>query len=182
MLFRQVRKERGDVAVANVRIEQQARRSGTTGIFLVSAECRSSGPARLWETAAAMDRPIKSILQMNWMRYVHGYDNVGIVQDATVDGHILETRFDFKRTRTIAGIVDLTFDVSATTRVFGLGYSFVEIRENSIGMDMRLWVLRRPSTAQISTCRSSHRCGRYAILDGRLWAWGSSPWDCAPPS
>ena len=78
------------------------------------------------------------------LRHVHGYDNVGVIQDAIVDSPLLETRFDFKRTRTIAGIVNLTFDVSASTRVFGLGYSFVEIHENSIGMDMRLWVLATP--------------------------------------
>ena len=43
-------------------------RNGTAGIFLVRAECRSKGPARLWETASAMDRPMTSILQMSWMR------------------------------------------------------------------------------------------------------------------
>ena len=43
-------------------------RSETVGISLVSAERRSSGPARFWETASAMDRAIRSILQMAWMR------------------------------------------------------------------------------------------------------------------
>ena len=78
------------------------------------------------------------------LRYVHGYDNVDIVQEATVDGHRLDTHFDFRRTRTIAGAVNLAFDVSTRTSVIGLGYSFVQIRENSIGMDMRLWVLATP--------------------------------------
>ena len=36
------------------------------------------------------------------------------------------------------------FDVSATTHVFGLGYSFVQIHERTIGMDARLWVLATP--------------------------------------
>ena len=61
-----------------------------------------------------------------------------------MDGPRLETRFDFKRTRTVARAVNLTFDVSASTRVIGLGYSFVEIRERSIGMDLHLWVLATP--------------------------------------
>ena len=38
----------------------------------------------------------------------------------------------------------LTFNVSANTLIFGLGYSFVQIREHSIGMDLRLWVLATP--------------------------------------
>ena len=41
-------------------------------------------------------------------------------------------------------MLDIVFDVSAATFVFGLGYSFVEIQEHSIGMDARLWVLATP--------------------------------------
>jgi len=78
------------------------------------------------------------------LRYVHGYDSVNPVVEASVEGPYLEARFDFERTRTIAGPIKLTFDVSARTFVFGLGYSYVEIRERSIGMDLRLWVLATP--------------------------------------
>ena len=78
------------------------------------------------------------------LRYVHGYDNVNPIEEFTADGPRLEARFDFKRARTIAGVVTLTFDVSAKANIFGLGYSFVEVREKSIGMDMRLWVLATP--------------------------------------
>ena len=41
-------------------------------------------------------------------------------------------------------MANLTFDVSAHTSIYGLGYSFVEIREHSIGMDARLWVMATP--------------------------------------
>ena len=78
------------------------------------------------------------------LRYVHGYDNVEPIVEASINGPLLETRFNFKRSRKIAGFANLTFDVSAKTSIFGLGYSFVDIRENSIGMDMRLWVLATP--------------------------------------
>ena len=67
------------------------------------------------------------------LRYVHGYENVNPVGQASVDGPCLESRFDFRRTRTIARIASLTFEISASTRVFGLGYSFAEVREHSIG-------------------------------------------------
>ncbi len=78
------------------------------------------------------------------LRYVHGYDNVDVIVDADIDGPLLQTAFDFKRTRTIARWVNMTFEVSARTLIYGLGYSYVSIREHSIGMDMRLWVLATP--------------------------------------
>ena len=83
-------------------------------------------------------------VDLTHLQYVHGYDNVNLVDDLSVEGHFLENSFDFKRTRRIAGIATLTFDVSARTQVFGLGYSFVEIHERTIGMDLRLWVLATP--------------------------------------
>ena len=78
------------------------------------------------------------------LRYVHGYDSVSRADPVSVEGPSLESRFDFRRTRKIAKIATLTLDVSAATRIFGLGCSFVEIREHSIGMDLRLWVLATP--------------------------------------
>ena len=72
------------------------------------------------------------------LRYVHGYDSVDRVGRVSVDGPRLESDFDFRRARKIAGGMTLTFDVAARTRIFGLGYSFVQIRERSIGTDMRL--------------------------------------------
>ena len=83
-------------------------------------------------------------VDLGHLRYVHGYDSVDRVEPASVDRPCLDSRFDFKRTRTIARFATFTFDISANTRVFGLGYSFVEIRERSIGMDIRLWVLATP--------------------------------------
>ena len=78
------------------------------------------------------------------LRYVHGYDNVDVIVEADIDGPLLQTAFDFKRTRTIATFANMTFEVSARTQIFGLGYSFVGIREHTIGMDMRMWVLATP--------------------------------------
>ena len=83
-------------------------------------------------------------VDLGHLRYVHGYDSVGRIEPVSVEGPCLESDFDFRRTRTIAGIANLTFDLSARIRVFGLGYSYMEIRERSIGMDLRLWVLATP--------------------------------------
>ena len=83
-------------------------------------------------------------VDFNHLRYVHGYDNVDRVGELSVVGPCLKSNFDFRRTRQIAGIASFAFDVTARTQVFGLGYSFVEVREHSIGMDSRLWVLATP--------------------------------------
>ena len=83
-------------------------------------------------------------MDLGHLNYVHGYNNVGRAERLTVDGHLLTSRFAFKSVRRIAGISNLTFDISADTIVAGLGYSFVDIREQSIGMHMRLWVLATP--------------------------------------
>ena len=76
--------------------------------------------------------------------FVHGYDNVRPVGAVSVDGAYLKSCFDFRRSQCIAGLVDILFDVTAVTHVHGLGYSFVDIHEHSIGMAGRLWVLATP--------------------------------------
>lgn len=83
-------------------------------------------------------------VDMAHFRYVHGYDSVSRVQPLTVDGHILLSDFDFATTRRITRFASTKLEVSAKTLVVGLGYSFVEIREHTIGLDMRLWILATP--------------------------------------
>ena len=78
------------------------------------------------------------------LRYVHGYGNVDRTHPVGVDGHLLVSRWDFRSVRTLARFGKLTLDFSAHARIFGLGYSYVEVREHSIPMDMRLWILATP--------------------------------------
>ena len=78
------------------------------------------------------------------LRYVHGYDNVAITQQADIDAHVLKAGFEFRRTTAIAGAFRLAFEFAASVSVYGLGYSFVTVHEKSIGMDARLWVLATP--------------------------------------
>ena len=78
------------------------------------------------------------------LRYVHGYDNVDPVGQVTVDGAYLRSRFNFRRIRSIMGLKDLTYEVSAVAHIYGLGYSFVEVHEKTIDMHLRLWVLPTP--------------------------------------
>lgn len=88
-------------------------------------------------------------VDLGHLRYVHGYDSVSAVGPVAVDGAWLKSCFDFKRTSTVAGIKCFKYDVSAATHVLGLGYSFVEIRERSINMEVRLWVLATPIDGEI---------------------------------
>jgi hypothetical protein len=77
-------------------------------------------------------------------RYVHGYGNFERVGRISVDGARLESCFNFRSVRKVAGLNLLSLDLSAVTHIFGLGYSFVAIREHSVGVDLRLWVLATP--------------------------------------
>ena len=78
------------------------------------------------------------------LRYVHGYGSVERVGKLTADGPYLVSRFNFTSVRRFAKVVKFSLSVSADTFISGLGYSFVKIREHSIGMDMRMWVLATP--------------------------------------
>lgn len=86
----------------------------------------------------------ENAVDMAHLRYVHGYDAVSQVGAVSVDGACLKSCFDFTRTKSIAGVMKISLDASAVTHVFGLGYSMVAIREHSIGMEARLWVLATP--------------------------------------
>ena len=66
------------------------------------------------------------------------------VGSISIEGAYLKSCFDFTIVRRIAGLKDIVSDVSSVTHVHGLGYSFVEFREKTIGMDARLWVLATP--------------------------------------
>lgn len=88
-------------------------------------------------------------VDLGHLRYVHGYGGVSAVGPVLVEGAWLKSCFDFKRTRTVAGIKVFTYDVSAVTHVYGLGYSHVEVREHAIGMDTRLWVLVTPIDGEL---------------------------------
>ena len=78
------------------------------------------------------------------LQYIHGYDHVNGEYPVLVDGPYLESRFDFRSSRKVAGILNFNVDISARARIYGLGYSYVEIREHNVGMDMRLWILATP--------------------------------------
>jgi hypothetical protein len=83
-------------------------------------------------------------VDLGHLRYVHGYNSVKRAAKLLVAGHRLESDFDFKRTQVIAKVAKFTTVVSAKARIYGLGYSYVRIREHTIGTDLRLWVLATP--------------------------------------
>lgn len=83
-------------------------------------------------------------VDLGHLRYVHGYYSVSRAEPLSVDGPRLESRFNFTRVRRIARVAAFNLELTASTYIYGLGYSYVEIREHSIGMDTRLWVLATP--------------------------------------
>ena len=78
------------------------------------------------------------------LNYVHGFRNVEQVEGLSIDGPVLRTGFEFTVRIAYAGIKAGVFDIAAKVTIFGLGYSFVEVHERTIGMDTRLWTLATP--------------------------------------
>ncbi len=83
-------------------------------------------------------------VDMGHLSHVHGYHDTHPIGTMSVDGHQLWSRFDFKRKLKIAGLTVIEVDFATTVLICGLGYSLVQIRERSIGLDARLWVMATP--------------------------------------
>ena len=86
----------------------------------------------------------ENAVDFSHLNYVHGFGGVSRAAPLVVEGHRLESRFDFNTTKKIVGLFSVSYEISASTFVYGLGISQVDIREHSIGMDMRLWVFATP--------------------------------------
>ena len=69
---------------------------------------------------------------------MHGYDKMKADGSTLVDGALLASRFEFRSRLRIVGFVNTSYEISATTHVHGLGYSFVDIHEHTIGIDAHL--------------------------------------------
>lgn len=99
--------------------------------------------------------------------YTHGYHNVEPVGALTIDGAYLRSVFDFRNVRRIAGLFDIVSEIRAVAHVHGLGYSFVEFHEETVGMDARLWVLSTPSDGEfvdltlVTQAREIRKPGRF---------------------
>ncbi len=83
-------------------------------------------------------------VDLQHLGHVHGYGDVQTPGSISIDGAYLQSCFDFKTVRRVAGLMNVVADVSSVTHVHGLGYSFVEVHEKTIGMDSRLWVFATP--------------------------------------
>ena len=116
----------------------------------------------------------ENVVDLAHLRYVHGYGSVDRIGPVSVDGPLLLSSWNFASIRKVAGFAKLTFDHSAQTSIYGLGYSFVDIHERSIGMDLRLWVLATPvdgtliDMSLLSQVREIRKPGRWVAGLGFL--------------
>ena len=95
---------------------------------------------------------------------------------------LFKTGFDFRSSRKITGIATLNFDLSARASSYGLGYSFVEIHEHSIGMDLRLWVLATPVDGTLIDLSLVSQVREIRNPGGGLSAWRFCRGGCVRPS
>jgi len=82
---------------------------------------------------------------------VHGYEDVGIIEDLSVDGPYLTTRYHMTRRPIFPGTppVRTRFHI----HVWGLGYSFVEVDVPSHRMKTRQYVFATPNDEETITLR-----------------------------
>ena len=107
-------------------------------------EGRSSLEFRGVRFAGHPQETTENSVDFSHLNYVHGFGDVNRAAPLVIEGHRLESSFDFKTTRKIAKMGTVSYDILAITLVYGLGFSSVEIREHTVGMDMCLWVLATP--------------------------------------
>ena len=86
----------------------------------------------------------ENIVDLSHLMYVHGYDSVTHKEPLVVEGPYLTRAFDFRRPQSLGKLGKMEFDVSTKTQVFGLGYSYVQIHERSIGIRARMRILATP--------------------------------------
>ncbi len=108
-------------------------------------------------------------------RYIHGYHEVSRVEPVLVDGHYLQSRFNFASTRRIAGVAVSTLSFTATTHVYGLGCSFVEVSEHTTPFDMRFWVLATPVDGTLIDVSLATQVGRMRGLHRPIAGLGFLP-------
>ncbi len=85
----------------------------------------------------------ENAVDMNHLAHVHNYFDTAQVEPVSVEGAHLKNAFDFKRMRRIAGF-QIVADISLVVHLHGLGYSLVDYRERSIGLEGRCWILVTP--------------------------------------
>ena len=113
-------------------------------------------------------------VDLEHLGYTHGYDDVCPAGSISIEGAYLKSCFNFSNVRRIAGVKDIVSDVTSVTHVHGLGYSFVEFHEQTIGMDARLWVLATPidgtlvEVVLVSQTHEIRKPGRFVVGLGFL--------------
>ena len=106
-------------------------------------------------------------VDLEHLSYTHGYSEVAPVGSITIEGAYLKSCFDFRNVTRIPWLRDIVSDISTVTHVHGLGYSFVEFRDRTIGIHARLWVLATPVDGTliemrlVSQARDNPKPGRF---------------------
>ena len=106
-------------------------------------------------------------VDLDHLGYTHGYGDVEPAGTLSIDGAYLKSCFDFRAVRRIARLIDIATTMATVTHVHGLGYSYVEFEEKTIGMQSRLWVLSTPVDGEfleltlVSQVREIREPGRF---------------------
>ena len=88
-------------------------------------------------------------VDINHLSHVHGYFDATQIGEISIEGPHLQSAFDFKRHLiSVPSFKTIVFDIPAIAHLWGLGVSYIEIYEHTIGMNIQFWVLATPIDGQ----------------------------------
>jgi nitrite reductase/ring-hydroxylating ferredoxin subunit len=103
-----------------------------------------SAPAyRRFVIEAHPQETTENSVDLGHFAWVHGYRGVAMQRELQVDGPYLSTCFTAQRAMPLVGH-RVQFHFHFETRIYGLGYSMVEVHVRGFDLRARLWVLPSP--------------------------------------
>jgi nitrite reductase/ring-hydroxylating ferredoxin subunit len=118
-------------------------RPPTWEIPAVEARGWSAPVYRRFELATHPQETTENSVDLGHFSWVHGYRSVQMLRDVITDGPFLSTAYTARRPAPLVGRW-LEFDFQFETKIYGLGYSMVEVRVRGFDIRARLWVLPTP--------------------------------------
>lgn len=99
---------------------------------------------RMWTLRGHPQETSENSVDLGHLTVVHGYDAVEVLRPAQTDGPCLSARYAMRRSAAVFGRPGQTFRAEFEARVYGLGYSVVEVSIPSYGIQTRQFVLATP--------------------------------------
>jgi len=100
--------------------------------------------SKTWPLASHPQETTENSVDLGHLTVVHGYANVEMLEPLKTDGPYLSTAFEFSRPGGFMGFLTGKIRTRYTTHIHGLGYSHVDSRVPTMGIENQMFVLPTP--------------------------------------